>query len=259
MNRVTLAPMTTTLIVTVHPNPNSFTAAWARASEAASRALGHKVLTSDLYAQRFDPAEGPAHYGSTPPFDALKAQEHAARTGTLPPDIAAEVAKVRAADRLIFHFPLWWFAPPAMLKGWFDRALAHHALHDVDNRFDTGPCRGKRALFCVTTGANAAESAPDGKEGNTRLLLWPAAQTLRYTGMTLLDPVLVHGVHGYNRDDRKTALETRLKTTLSAQADLIARFDTLPQMPFNADTDFDATGRLKPVAPSVTPFIRHPD
>jgi NAD(P)H dehydrogenase (quinone) len=30
-------------------------------------------------------------------------------------------------------------------------------------------------------------------------------------------------------------------------------------MPFNADTDFDAEGRLRPDAPSHWPFIRHPD
>ena len=251
--------MPTTLIVLVHPEPDSFTAHWARASAEASTALGHDVLVSDLYAQGFDPAEGPVHYRTPGRFDALKAQEAAAKTGTLPADVAAEVEKVRAADRLIFHFPLWWFAPPAMLKGWFDRALAHHALHDVDRRFDTGPCRGKRALFCVTTGSRATESGPDGKEGDTRLLLWPAAYTLRYTGMTVLDPLLVHGVHGYNRDDRKAALDARLAATLDAQAGLIARFDSLPEMAFNADTDFDETGRLKPGAPSVTPFIRRTD
>lgn len=45
------------------------------------------------------------------------------------------------------------------------------ALHDVDNRFDTGLLRGKKALLCVTTGSQAAESAHDGKEGDVRMLL----------------------------------------------------------------------------------------
>ena len=144
-----------------------------------------------------------------------------------------------------------------MLKGWFDRALAHGHLHDVDHRFDTGLCRDKAALFCVTTGATAAESGPDGKEGDTRLLLWPAAQTLRYCGFEVLEPVLVHGVHGYNRGDRLEAMEARLRAALDRQAELIAGFDDHPRMAFNADSDFDDKGRLRPDRPSVTPFIRH--
>ena len=135
---------------------------------SAVRTAGYEALTSDLYAMSFDAAEGPRHFPAPPlPFDALKAQE----CGPLPADVVAEVAKLRAADLLILRFPIWWFAPPAMLKGWCDRALAHGHLHDVDNRFDTGRMQGKTVLFCVTTGANASESGPDGREGDTRLLL----------------------------------------------------------------------------------------
>ena len=103
----------------------------------------------------------------------------AAVTGRLPGDVAAEVDKVRAADRILFHFPLWWFGPPAVLKGWFDRVLAHGVLHTDTERFDRGRCAGKEALFCVTTGATEAECGPDGREGDVQMLLWPLAYTLR--------------------------------------------------------------------------------
>ena len=250
--------MGTTLVVLAHPERRSFCGAWAEASAAAAEACGDHVLWSDLYAQGFDPAEGPGHYGASPHrFDPLKAQEDAAAAGRIPTDVAAEVEKLRAADRIVFHFPLWWFAPPAMLKGWFERVLLHGRMHDVDNRFDTGRFRGRKALFCVTTGANAAESGPDGKEGDTRLHLWPAAYTLRYLGFDVLEPVLVHGVHGYHRGDRLEALKARLRATLSAQAGLLEGFDTLRLMRFNADSDFENEGRLKPGAPSHSPFIRH--
>lgn len=140
-----------------------------------------------------------------------------------------------------------------------ERVLAHGRTHDVDNRFDTGRFRGRKVLFCVSTGARAEESGPDGKEGDTRLHLWPAAYTFRYLGFDVLEPVLVHGVHGYNRSGRKTAMEARLAKTLADQKDLIARFDDLPVMRFNPDGDFDAEGRLAPGAPSHSPFIRRPD
>ena len=129
--------MTTTLVVTAAPGPTSFNRAWAQASIDAARALGHEVLTSDLYAMGFDPAERGAHYGIDGPFDPLKAQAEA----PTPPDAAAEAEKVRAADNVLFHFPIWWFSPPAILKGWTERVLLHGHLHDVPNRFDTGRLR----------------------------------------------------------------------------------------------------------------------
>ena len=247
--------MTTTLIVLAHPDRRSFNGAWADATAAACDAQGDAVLCSDLYGMGFDPAERAAlhDWPAETPFDPLKAQEQT----TLPPDVATEVAKIKQADRIVFHFPMWWFAPPAMLKGWCDRALAHGTLHDVDNRFDTGLMRGKKALFCVTTGSQAAESAHNGKEGDVKMLLWPLAYTLRYLGMDVLEPVTVHGVHGYHRGDRETALRARLSQVLANQSALIADFDSLPLIRFNADDDFDDDGRLKPDRPSHTPFIRH--
>ena len=243
--------MPVTLIVTAHPGQGSFTRAWAQASRDACAALGHTVLESDLYAMGFDPAERGAHYGAAPgPFDPLKAQE-----GALPPQIAAEVEKIRAADLVILHFPLWWFAPPAMLKGWCDRVLAHGHLHDVGRRFDTGLCRGKTALFCVSTGASAAELGPGGKEGHLDLLLWPLAYTLRYCGFDVAHPVAAHGVHGYWQGADRGALEHRLGGVLRDQAGIVQTIDDRPRWPFNADGDFDAEGRLTPDAPRHWPFI----
>lgn len=247
-----------TLIVLAHPERRSFCGAWAEASAAAAVAAGDEVLWTDLYGMGFDTAERAAHYPAPPdPFDPLKAQEQASAASMLPPDVAAEVAKIRAADRILFHFPLWWFAPPAILKGWTERALVHGLLHDVGRRFDQGVLSGKVALFCVSTGAQAAESGPDGKEGETRLLLWPLAQTLRYCGMAVAEPVLAHGVHGYHRGEARTALEARLGAVLDGQAALLAGLDGRTRLPFNPDAEFDAEGRLRPDAPSHWPFIRH--
>lgn len=252
--------MTTTLIVFAHPDRRSFNGAWAEATARACEAAGDTVLWSDLVGMGFDPVEAARHYPQQrqdDSFDALKAQEAASEAGELPADVVTEIDKLRRADRVIFHFPLWWFAPPAVLKGWFDRVLAHGALHSVERRFDRGDFHGRTALFCVTTGSNAAESAHNGREGDVEMLLWPAAYTLRYLGFTVLAPEIVHGVHGYHRAERQTALEARLKAVLEAQAALIAGLDDRPRMAFNADDDFDAEGRLKPDRPSHTPFIRH--
>ena len=52
-----------------------------------------------------------------------------------PYDISAVddvVARLRAADGVIFVFPQWWFNFPAILKGFFDRVFAPGVAFDHD-------------------------------------------------------------------------------------------------------------------------------
>ena len=245
--------MANSLIILAHPGSTSFCASWAQASLSGAKAAGNVVRFRDLYAIGFDPAERGEFYGVDGPFDPLKAQESL----PLPPDVVELVEDVEWADHLVFHFPIWWFGPPAVLKGWFDRVLVHGRLHDVDHRFDTGRCLGKRALFSVSTGATATECGPDGKEGNARLLLWPAAYALRYCGIDICEPVLAHGVHGYLEGARRTELESRLRKVIAEQATVMATLDNRTLWPFNADNDFGTDGRLLPDAPVHWPFVSH--
>jgi NAD(P)H dehydrogenase (quinone) len=252
--------LTTTLIVLAHPEQRSFNGAWAKATENAARNRGDTVLYSDLCAMGFDAVESQKHYpewDEKRPFDPLKAQEEMGLLNSYPNDVQGEITKLKQADRVIFHFPIWWFAPPAILKGWFDRVLAHGELHKVDQRFDNGQFRTKKALFCVTTGSNQEESAFNGKEGDVEMLLWPSAYTLRYLGFTILKPEIVHGVHGYHKGSRESALEARLQTVLDAQGNLLESFDGRPEIPFNKDTDFDEHGQLRQDRQSHSLFIRH--
>lgn len=252
----------TTLVVVAHPEPRSFNGNWAAASIKACESLGHKVLFSDLVADGFNPVESAACYSESllqdiQPFDPLKAQEQAAVKNMLPNDIATEMQKINEADRLIIHFPLWWFGPPAILKGWLDRCLVHGAMHTVDERFDRGRCKGKQVMFCVSTGASAAECSFSGKEGDVEMLLWPVAYTFRYLGFTVLKPQVVFGVHGYFEGAEESALRSRLGGVLDQHEALIEGFDDLPELSFNSDSDFDGAGTLKSGAPSHTGFIRH--
>ncbi len=252
--------MVTTLIVLAHPDGRSFNGAWAEETHKACVNAGDTVLWSDLVAMNFDPVENELHYphiGCDSVFDALKAQEEAAKANQLPADVAVEIEKMRRADRIIFHFPIWWFAPPAVLKGWFDRVLVHGELHSVKQRFDAGQFRGKKVLFCVTTGSSEAESSFNGKEGDIQMLLWPAAYTLRYLGFSVLKPEIIHGVHGYHSGKDRIQLQARLRRILNGQRSLIENFDKRPLIQFNLDTDFDADGKLRPDRPSYSQFIRH--
>lgn len=251
--------MATTLIVLAHPEGRSFNGTWAQATHKACVDAGDTILWSDLVTMSFDPVESERHYsdvGCCNSFDPLKAQEKAAQMNCLPSDVAIEIEKLRRADRIIFHFPIWWFAPPAILKGWFDRVFAHGALHSVEQRFDTGQFRGRKVLFCVTTGSSKAESAFNGREGDIQMLLWPAAYTFRYLGFSVLKPEVVHGVHGYHGEAKRSELQTRLQRVLDNQRGLIEDLDNRPLIRFNADGDFDLEGKLKPEKPSHSYFVR---
>jgi NAD(P)H dehydrogenase (quinone) len=152
---------------------------------------------SDLYASNFDPRESGRHFTvrrDPERFDAAAEQRFSWEHQALPADIADEVHKVLSADLVILQFPLWWFGPPAILKGWLDRVFVYGGMYSSARRHDRGVCRGKRALLCVTAGSSEAACSPDGPEGDTRLMLWPTLYALRYVGFTVLEPFLIHGV-----------------------------------------------------------------
>jgi NAD(P)H dehydrogenase (quinone) len=124
------------LIVHAHPEPQSFNAALTRAAAAALRDTGHEVTVSDLYADQFDPVAGRHDFQETANSDRFhyqSEQAHAAANRSFAPDIAREQTRLLSADLLVLQFPLWWGAPPAILKGWLERVAS------------TGPAAWSRA------------------------------------------------------------------------------------------------------------------
>ena len=51
----------------------------------------------------------------------MYAQEEATATTGYAPVVADQIRRVQAADLVMCVFPFWWFAAPALMKGWFDR------------------------------------------------------------------------------------------------------------------------------------------
>lgn len=248
------------LIVVAHPEPRSFNAALACAAAKTCRAAGHIATIADLYADAFDPGEAPRHYADrldASRFDAQREQRHHWERGTLAPEVERHVGLLRQTDALILQFPLWWFGAPAILKGWMDRVFVYGGLYSSSRRHDRGVLHGRRALLSVTTGSSAAACAPDGREGDTRLLLWPIMYALRYIGFDVLEPHLIHDVRGDLAGDGAQQRDARLARQLADYCARLVEWDAWPPVPFNRDTDFEAGGKLKPDAPAYGPFIRH--
>ena len=250
----------TVLVVTAHPDKNSFTHTWAKESVTAAKNLGHEVLLSDIYTMQFDPIERAEHYESTLPnnkFDVLKTQEFHSYENSLPSEVLTEIDKLMVSELIIFHFPIWWFGPPAALKGWMERVFANGATHDSKNRFDQGKLKGKRAQFFVTTGASEQETSFNGKEGDIQMLLWPISYTLRYLGIDVLPYKIINSMHGYHADIRQKQLEKKLEDELKNHPMNITKCFNVEPLAFNEDADFTDDGLIKETATSFTPFIRH--
>ncbi|MDG4862136.1 NAD(P)H oxidoreductase [Streptomyces sp. T-3] len=102
------------LLVLAHPRPDSLTAQLARHTEARLVRDGYTVDLLDLHAEDFDPRLGPEDE-----------PDWADRDKPYSAEVQAHMRRVEAADIIVAVFPLWWFGPPAILKGWIDRVWNH--------------------------------------------------------------------------------------------------------------------------------------
>jgi NAD(P)H dehydrogenase (quinone) len=99
------------LLVSAHPVEESYNAALTRAATAALGRAGHAVDHLDLYAEGFDPVLGRAE----------RLGYHAIPANRAP--VENYVARLQAAEALVFVFPVWCYGVPAILKGFFDRVF----------------------------------------------------------------------------------------------------------------------------------------
>ena len=142
-------------IVHAHAEPKSFNGALFQTAQDTLRAAGHAVVTSDLYAMKFDPVSDRRNFTTVknPEFFKQQIEEmHATEVGGFAPDVEAELRKMEACDLMIWQFPLWWFGLPAILKGWADRVFAMGRTYGGERFYENGVFKGKRALLSVTTG-----------------------------------------------------------------------------------------------------------
>lgn len=102
------------LLVYCHPNPESFTAAVKAVAVEALEQAGHRVDVLDLYAEGFNPVLSRDE----------RAGYHTRGENALP--VAPHLARLKAAEGLVFIYPTWWYGQPAMLKGWLDRVFIPH-------------------------------------------------------------------------------------------------------------------------------------
>ena len=94
-------------VILAHPDQQSFNHAIASVVLDSLKKNNHEVFFHDLYKEGFDPLL-PAH--------------EIPKTATLPSVIQTHCDEITSANGIIIIHPNWWGQPPAILKGWVDRA-----------------------------------------------------------------------------------------------------------------------------------------
>jgi len=126
-------------VVFAHPVPESLNAAAHQVVVETLTAKGWDVDDCDLNAEGFSPVMTTEE----------RRNYHNTEVNTAP--VQSYVDRLRAADALVFCFPVWNFGYPAILKGWFDRVMLPGVVfHLVDGKLS--PCLDNvRKIAAITT------------------------------------------------------------------------------------------------------------
>lgn len=195
------------LIVYVHHEPASFTAAMKNVAVEILSRQGHSVVISDLYGQGFSAVAQKWDFvtSSGGHFNYMLEQKHAARLDlAFSPDILGEIQKIRVAEIILFVSPLWWFGVPAILKGWFDRVLAMGVAWDGGKIYEKGLLRGKQAMLIISAGGPSEYYQENGRHRATPLqVLHPINHgTLAFCGLNVHEPFVALNVLGAGQQGR---------------------------------------------------------
>ena len=223
------------LIVHAHPEPQSFTAALKNLAVEQITNAGHQVVVSDLYAMNFNPVASAADFNSRKNPDYLVyalEQRINYENQTIAADIAAEVEKVKAADLIIFSFPLHWFSVPAILKGWIDRVFISGLMYGGKRFYDQGGLKGKKALLSFTLGGRDHMFGDTAIHGEIETMLRPLLRgTLYYVGMDVLPPFIGYHIPYIDQTAREQILQD--------YSDYLSNLDQLTPLEFPTLDQFD--------------------
>ena len=95
------------LVILGHPTNDSFCGALANSYVEGAKAAGNEVQLISLGRLSFDPV---LHKGY-------------ATIQELEPDLVTAQTAITWAQHIVFIYPIWWGAMPALLKGFFDRVF----------------------------------------------------------------------------------------------------------------------------------------
>ncbi len=179
------------LVVSCHPNPESFNTALRRTLEDELRRLEQQVIVRDLFQMGFDPVRT---------LDEMRGES---RQG-IPQAVLIEQKHIAWADILTLVFPIWWAGMPAQLKGYLDRVLACGFAYVLDADGYRGLLEKKGLMIINTTGTPFNDLKHTG-------MLESMNQTIegsfRFCGMHILGHTYFTGIPFTSLSDRQRMLQ----------------------------------------------------
>jgi glutathione-regulated potassium-efflux system ancillary protein KefF len=107
-------------------------------------------------------------------------------------DVEAEQAALLRSQIVVWQHPIYWYAPPSLLKHWFDKVLLRGWAYGEGGT----ALHGKRCLWVTTTGGEPDSYGPEGMHGYPfATFVPPVEQTARFCGMLWEPPIVLHGAH----------------------------------------------------------------
>ena len=132
------------LIVYCHPSKNSFTSIVKDSFIKGLEEAGHDYILSDLYAEGFNPVMTEEEYIREGFYELKKPVSE---------DVLKEQEKINASDAIVFIYPDFWTASPAMLEGWFQRVWTYgFAYGDAPSMKVL-----EKVLFLITMGGSLSD------------------------------------------------------------------------------------------------------
>jgi NAD dehydrogenase len=179
------------LIISAHPNPQSFN--WALVEEVikATRQAGGETVVRDLYTLDFNPV--------------LSWRElNASMEGIVPAEIKFEQKLITEADLITFIYPLWWMGFPAILKGYLDRVLSYGFAYQNENNISVGLLGNKKIQQFITMGNSIEKYQQLGFDKALKSCLVDGL--FNFCGITDIQHDIFGNIHLLDETDRQTIL-----------------------------------------------------
>ena len=129
------------LVVYCHPCEHGFTNSPKRASFKGWEDAGHTYVLTHLYQESFNPIMSEREY----------LREGFYRLDrSVSPDVVREQERINASDAIVFIYPDFWTASPAMLEGWFQRVWTYGFAYGDSPKMKVL----EKALFLITMGGS---------------------------------------------------------------------------------------------------------
>ncbi|MEM8900248.1 MAG: NAD(P)H-dependent oxidoreductase [Bacteroidota bacterium] len=182
--------MKSILVINGHPDPESYNYALSASYVDGLQQAGFTASQINITELDFSPSLAYGYRKDSP----------------MEPDLEKALNLIKAADHLVWFFPMWWYGYPAIMKGFIDRVfLPGHAFeYQKGNPLPKKLFKGKSARLVITADSPAWY--------NKLFMGSPAIKqlkrgTLQFTGINPVRVTYIAPIRGSSEAFRKNWLK----------------------------------------------------